>query len=306
MRRLGIIAVLCVLSAQACGQQLSQFSHFVTNYFAFNPAMAGSAPCLDLKLGYRKQWQGFEGAPSTAFANLHGNISSKGKNFHGIGGLVETDDTGPMSFTQLNLAYAYHMATSRTAMLSVGVSAGFSQHRVDYGSMTLDNFNDPAINASQSNFIYPQINFGLWLYDEDRFVGFSMRNLIENDIPGVGVSKMRRHYEAMAGKNVELGSEFMFKPAVQLKYVASTRLAIDAQALMDYQGKFAAGIGFRSENGLAALVRIDMFKYVTLAYAYDMTLSKVRFSGRNTHEIMIGIQACPTGEGKYIPCGAYM
>ena len=82
-------------------------------------------------------------------------------------------------------------------------------------------------------------------------------------------------------------------------------MALDAQALMDYKNKVAVGLGFRSENGLAALIQIDMFKYVSLAYAYDMTLSKVRLSGMHTHEIMIGIQACPSGEQKYIPCGAY-
>lgn len=289
----------------ASAQQMSQYSHFVNNYFAINPAMAGSAPCLDLKLGYRRQWIGIDGSPATAFTNLHGNFGQKGSNFHGIGGLVETDDTGPLSFTSLALAYAYHMKASRNSMFSVGVSAGMHQYRADIGGMILADPSDLAITGPASSFIYPQINFGLWWYREDRFIGFSMRNLVENRIPQSGAGRLRRHYEVMAGKNIQLNDEFQFKPAAQIKYVASSRMSLDVQAMMDYNSKVALGLGFRSEHGLTGLVKIDMFKYVNLSYAYDMTLNKLRLGGRNTHEVTIGIQACPTGEAKYIPCAAY-
>ena len=300
-----VVIVSIALSLSVYGQQLAQYSHFVNNYFTYNPAMAGSAPCLDMKLGYRKQWLGVVEAPTTAFANLHGNFGENGRNFHGIGGLVETDGAGPLSFTSLHLAYAYHMKASRKSMLSAGVAVGLFQYRIDISSMTLSNPYDPAILGPASAFVYPQINVGLWWYREDRFLGFSMRNIVENDIPQLTAAKLRRHYEVMAGKNINLSDDFQFKPAAQIKYVASSRMALDMQAMMDYKDKVALGLGFRSEHGLTGLLKIDMFKYVSLAYAYDMTLNKVRLGGRNTHEVTIGIQACPTGEAPYIPCAAY-
>lgn len=267
--------------------------------------MAGSAPCLDLKLGYRAQWRGIDDAPTTAFANLHGNFGQNGSNFHGIGGLVETDAAGPVSFTSLHLAYAYHMKASRKSMFSVGVAAGMFQYRMDIAGMTLADPHDPAIEGASSAFIYPQINFGLWWYSEDRFLGFSMRNLVENKIPQTGAGRLRRHYEVMAGQNIELSEEFQFKPAAQIKYVASSRMSLDMQAFMDYRDKVALGLGFRSEHGLSGLVKIDMFKYVNLAYAYDFSLNKIRLGGRSSHEVTIGIQACPQGVTRYIPCAAY-
>lgn len=305
MRAIFFILTFSLFGLAGSAQQMSQYSHFVTNYFAFNPAMAGSAPCLDLKLGYRKQWLGLEGSPATAFANLHGNFGQNGNNFHGLGGLVETDDTGPLSFTSIHLAYAYHLKASRKAMFAAGISAGMHQYRVDFGGMTLANPDDPAISGSASNFIYPGINIGLWWYREDRFLGFSIRNVVENRIPQMGSGRMRRHFELMGGKNIELSEDFQFKPAGQIKYVASSRMALDLQAMMDYKDKVALGLGFRSEHGLTGLVKIDMFKYVTLAYAYDFTLNKLRLGGRSTHEVTIGIQACPQGETRYIPCAAY-
>jgi type IX secretion system PorP/SprF family membrane protein len=305
MKRILVIALLFAPFVSE-GQQMSQFTHFVMNYFQINPAVAGSAPCLDLKLGYRHQWQGFEGAPTTAFASLHGNFGKKKNTFHGIGGLVETDDTGPISYTSMHVAYAYHMKVSRKAMLSAGVSAGFAQYRVDYGAMRLVDYSDPAVQGSFSQFIYPQINFGLWWYSADRYLGFAIRNLVENRVDDFGLeAKLKRDYSIAGGKIIEMSDDFEFQPAFLLKVSPGSKIALDVQTMIDYKDKVAVGLGFRGGNGLAALIKIDMFKYVTLGYAYDLTLSKVRFDGTNTHEIIIGIQACAVTDSRSIPCAAY-
>jgi hypothetical protein len=75
--------------------------------------------------------------------------------------------------------------------------------------------------------------------------------------------------------------------------------------MMDYKEKFQFGLGFRSESGLVGLVKVDLFKYVTVAYGYDLALSKMRYGGRNTHEIVLGIKACSTDEVGRVPCAAY-
>jgi type IX secretion system PorP/SprF family membrane protein len=304
MKKALVILLVC-LSAGIEAQQLPQYTHFVTNYFHYNPAMAGSAPCLDLKLGYRKQWGSFPGAPTTAFANAHGNFGGNGKNFHGVGGLVETDDTGILAFTSIYLAYAYHMKATRRSMISAGVAVGVHQYRIDYGRMELADFADPLAVPQGSNFLFPQVNAGLWWYREDRFIGFSIRNLVGKDIAQLDQGKLRPHYELMMGKNVELNDEFKFKPAAQLKYVAKSKVAIDVQGMMAYKDKIQLGLGFRSGNGLAGLIQVDMFKYLTLAYAYDLTLSKMRNGGTSSHELILGLQACPDGEQRGIPCAAY-
>ena len=41
-------------------QQVPQYSNFLNNYFALNPALAGSNQCLNVKIGYRNQWVGFQ------------------------------------------------------------------------------------------------------------------------------------------------------------------------------------------------------------------------------------------------------
>ena len=58
-------------------QQVPQYSNFLNNYFALNPALAGSNQCLNVKIGHRNQWVGFSGAPKTTFASFSSELKHK-------------------------------------------------------------------------------------------------------------------------------------------------------------------------------------------------------------------------------------
>lgn len=89
------------------------------------------------------------------------------------------------------------------------------------------------------------------------------------------------------------------------KYVAQSRIAVDINAMLQYKALMAVGLTFRNQFGLAALVKIDAFKYVSLSYAYDLSMSKMRYAGMNTHEFIIGIRACDFRDNRPVPCSAY-
>jgi type IX secretion system PorP/SprF family membrane protein len=191
-------------------------------------------------------------------------------------------------------------------MLATGVSAGFLQYRVDYGSILLDDFNDPAINNAVSDFVTPQINFGLWLYRGDRFYGLSARHLVENKIDGLSdQTKLVRHYTFSAGRSIRMNKDLFFKPAFLVNYVPGSKMSLDMQALLEFREKVTVGLAARTGNGLAAIIKLGLIKYVTVAYAYDMTLSKMRYGGLHTHEIVLGIRACASKERYHVPCAAY-
>jgi hypothetical protein len=75
--------------------------------FQDHVAAAGNKPCLDMRMGFRSQWTGFEGAPTYSFASLSGRISESERSIHGLGGRIETDEAGPWGTTALSLGYAY-------------------------------------------------------------------------------------------------------------------------------------------------------------------------------------------------------
>jgi type IX secretion system PorP/SprF family membrane protein len=307
MKKWIAVILLLALGKNFSAQQLSHFTFFTYNYLQYNPAVVGTAPCLDLKFGFRRQWKGFEGAPTTAFANIHGKIGKVKKfRFTGLGATMESDDAGPFGFTTLNLAIAHHMKLASKYFLSAGLGVGFAQYSVDYGEMTLEFQNiDPAITGGVNDFIFPTVNAGLWLYRSDRFYGLSVRNINSPKVDGLNDTRLKRHWTIANGYAIRLTEELGFKPAFLINYVGKSRASIDAQFLLDYHDMVAVGLAGRSGHGFSALLKLSVVKYVTIAYSYDITMNKIRYDGASTHEIILGIRACTQANPLHVPCAAY-
>ncbi|MBL7943069.1 MAG: type IX secretion system membrane protein PorP/SprF [Flavobacteriales bacterium] len=302
-----VMLLLAAVNGGLFAQQLPHYTNFIYNYFAYNPAVAGTTKCVELKLGYRDQWKGVPDAPRTAFANLHGKLKAGKWNFHGVGGLVDSDDAGPFSYTSIHLAYAYHARVARRYMLATGISMGFQQFRVDYGAMVMENYSDPAIQGPISKFVMPKVNLGIWLYRGDRFYGISIKNLNENGVEGLGIQNpdIKRHYHFTAGRSIRMNDDLYFKPAININFVSASDPDFDFTAQLEYREKVTIGLGGRFGVGLTGLIKLSVIKYVTLAYAYDLTVNPLRVDGLNTHEIIIGIRACSGDEKSKVPCAAY-
>jgi len=309
MKRSIFILLITLLAVATSAQQLPHYSNFVYNYLQYNPAVAGTAPCLDIKFGFRKQWTGLPETPQTIFANAHGKIGGKKKtsNFHGIGVAIENDKAGPFGYSSLHLLYAYHMRLSRKYTLSTGLGLGFSQFRINYSDMIMeDQANDLAIVGAVNDFVFPIVNFGLWLYRDDRFYGVSVRSIGARSIEGIqDGGKLQAHWTFANGYATKLGDDLTFKPALLLNYVARSKPSLEGQAMMDYKDKFALGLGARSGHGFTALIKVSAINYLTLAYAFDITANKMRYDGKNAHEIIIGIRSCKSANPLHVPCSAY-
>ena len=184
------LIISCCLILSVSAQQVAQYTQYVFNHFSINPAIAGSKDCMEGRLGYRTQWVGFENAPRTGWASLHGTIKNKAKPFdrqkHGVGIFMETDEQGVLGYTSLYLAYAYHLPMGQNSMMSMGLFGGIKQFKMDVGEITVINFNDPLISSSASVTVAPEIAPGIWLYDNRKWVGLSMFHALGNRIDGVG------------------------------------------------------------------------------------------------------------------------
>ena len=307
MKRLLIISILLLLAEGWRAQQLPQFTYFTYNYMQYNPAVVGTAPCLDLKFGVSRQWNGFEGAPTTGFANIHGKIGKKSQfHFHGLGATVENDDAGPFNYTTVHVSYAYHTKLASKYFLAAGIGLGFAQYSIDYGEMTFENqLAETAITGIVNDFVFPMFNAGLWLYRSDRFYGLSVRSLNSKSIDGLTDTEVRRHYTFANGYATRITQELTFKPAFLINYVGKSRASIDGQLVLSFKDMVDVGIGARSGHGFSALLKLSAIRYVTIGYAYDVTMNKIRYVSGSTHEIVVGIRACKEGNKMYVPCAAY-
>lgn len=318
MRKLFAIGFFALVTGGAFGQQISQYTNFTFNYFQINPAVAGTQKCPDIRLGYRTQWVGFEGQPKTAYASVHAALGGENKinkSKHGIGGFVESDSNGPLGRTALYLAYAYHFQFNRKWMMSAGLFLGFQQYRFNINEVSVENFNDPALQGSSTSFVFPDITPGLYFYDKTWTFGVAVAHIIGNPIQNLGTtsnpevagdSRLRRHVSIMASKQLGKEDGFSYTPAVMMRFVGASTPAIDLNFLVEYKKKVGLGVAYRNGDALAGIFRLRFFKYFTAAYGFDFTTSRIRTASSNTHEITLGISICPKGaeQGK-IPCAAY-
>ncbi|MCB0778081.1 MAG: type IX secretion system membrane protein PorP/SprF [Flavobacteriales bacterium] len=294
------LLIAWTLALLAEGQQIAQYTQYVFNHFSVNPAVAGSKDCMDVRLGYRQQWVGFEGAPTTAWASIHGTLKPKGKpyqaNKHGIGAFVEADDTGPLGYTHFYLAYAYHLQVSRGYYLSAGVFGGVKQLKLDQGQVTLENYDDPAIaEAAGSVVVYPEVAPGLWAYGNTFWAGVAAFGLLNNQVDGIGVETRAtsRHLKLSGGYRVRIGRHTAFTPSTLIRVSPGSPVGFDLNAMVDWKRKYGIGVSYRNQDAVAFMGKVSFLKYFSLGYSYDITTSPLRVSSSNTHEVILAITPCP-------------
>lgn len=304
-----LLASLAFAPRAVEAQQLPIRTTAMLNPFQDNPALAGSRECLDLHFGHRTQWAGFEGAPRTSFVNLHGQIAEQGPNFHGFGGRVDSDEAGPWGHLAVNLAYAYNLKLTTGARLAAGLSAGLYQFRLNQSLIDLPDVevaNDPAFQG-ESAFLFPSIDLGLALYDKEWFVGASLINATGASLGDIGAqSEVRTHFALTANAKIELYRDWNFRPSAQIRAGAAVPATADLIFALDYDDIAGFGLGYRTSAELIATARVKVLEYLSIGYAYGFTTSVMRAASANSHEIVIGINACSgNSRGRYTSCPAY-
>jgi len=306
MKKFLVISFLFfVVNTQA--QQTSQFSQYIFNYFAINPAMAGSERCLNFSIGYRSQWLKIEGAPQTGFGSFSSEIFGKKRSInqtkHGAGMYMENDVIGPMARTSINLAYAYHFPVSRDVRASAGLFVGLHQFKLDVSKIELAQSGDPLIDGSGNKLLVPNFSPGVFLSNKDWFAGYSIKQLARNKWKVVGTDKSRDrwHHYLVGGKRFDTG-KINFIPSGMLKYAGFSTPSLDLNVIAELNKSFDVGIGWRNQDQIGAMFKIKFAQFFTLGYAFDYTISSLRFGSSNTHELIIKISACPHDQGDNYDC----
>ncbi len=312
MRWLVTFTLIALCMADVRAQQLTQYTQYVFNHFSVNPAVAGSKECLDVRLGVRQQWMNFEGAPRTGWASLHGMIGSKRRpymsNRHGIGAFAEADNAGNWGYSRFLLAYAYHIQVMEDTYLAFGAFAGVQQMKFDVGNVIATEFNDPALDSRSSVLIVPDITPGIWWYNRNAWAGLSLHNALGNRMEGIGQqARLSRHFMISGGYRYKFGPKMVVIPSTLIKKSGGSPLAMDVNAMAEWNRTLALGVGLRGGDAFTLLMRITLLKYIQVGYSYDITTSKLRLSSANTHEFVLGITPCGREDGgrRMISCPAF-
>ena len=99
------------------------FTHYMYNTIAVNPAYAGSRGALTMSALNRSQWIGLEGAPVTQTFYIHSPLRNEKM---GLGFSAINDRIGPIDQTSLYADYAYHTKLTENIKLAFGLKAGIN------------------------------------------------------------------------------------------------------------------------------------------------------------------------------------
>lgn len=288
IRFIGIIIVMFAVN-NVNAQQQSQFSMYMFNPLAVNPAYAGSKDALNANLLSRFQWVGLEGAPMTQTFSIHTPI--KKKNI-GLGFSVVNDKIGSTNHTSVNGDFSYRIKLNhRKEYFSFGLKGGLGVYNADYNDRNVQDATDELFATPVQNKMTPNLGFGVYYYGKKHYVGLTTPQLISNvvvtDVSG-SESVEAMHLYLIAGYVFELNSLIQFKPSLITKYAPNAPLSMDLNASFLLYEKIWLGAMYRLNESVGANFVFYINDYLKFGYAFDFSTTAIQQYSRGSHEIMLG------------------
>lgn len=280
-----LLAFCLIQSALSFGQQMPQFSQYQRNQYMVNPGAAGMYDFVDITLGGRMQWAGFENAPMSSYLYASSVISRKprvrynpalrtsvgpvrspevntGKLKHALGGMLIADQYG--AFRQLKgaLTYALHIPLSNKMNMSFGANVGISNRAFLQDRAQTLNILNPSLGytdntydtyAQSANMNTMDIGAGLYVYSQKLFLGIAAEQLTR-DLVSFGGTNMvyvdpRMHLNFSAGYKFSLGDNLSLMPSVLLKYMQPAPLSLEGTLQLEYKEWLWFALSFRQGVG---------------------------------------------------------
>lgn len=282
--------LLCCLLLLSYGLQAQQdplYSQYMLNPLLINPAYAGSNNNFNAMLGYRTQWTGLEGKPTTVNVSAHSSLLD---NKLGVGMLIVQDRIGNISNTETNFSAAYKLAF-KEQVLSFGMQAGVQNYRTDFSEL---NIFDPGDNAFVGGERGTRINIGAGaiLKSEKFFIGLSVPRLMPSTFENGGqqFELYNQHYYLAGSYVYHLKDNIRLKPSLLLRGVKGAPASVDLAFNVNLNAIHTAGLFTRNFNTYGVLLQTIFKEQYRFGYVFEMPTNKSVGTQFTTHEITLGIQ----------------
>ena len=294
MKKIAIISFIllfnCSINIEA--QQLPIYSQYLLNDYAYNPAVAGKNDYFDVKSNHRYQWVGITDAPRTYTLTINGPLKHEKM---GLGGFIYTDHVGPTRRTGFQASYSYHFRLNSTLKLSLALSAGLSEWKLDAHKITLDVSNDMVLINNIMRTVVPDAKFGFLLYDKNWFFGAAIPNLIQSKLEfsnttNTGLSKLENHYYAHGGYTLIINEDINIEPSLLIKYGPPAPIQFDIMARAIWKQQVWAGLAYRTMDAASLMLGYLFKENILFGYSYDFSTSNIRNYSSGTHEFMLGVR----------------
>ena len=285
-----IIGFATLFSFAGNAQQISSLALNSLNRYSLNPAVAGTKAYTFVSTSYSKNWSGIEGAPEIQALSGHSLLSQK----TAVGLNIVNENTGLSGKTSAEFTFAYHLPISQGGTkLSFGLSGVVTQHKLFREKFIMDDPSDEATNNAENSVILPDANFGISLYQENKFyIDLAARQLLGRQVSFLNADNLEniqvRHFSFGAGYTFNVNDNIQIEPSVLAKATEKMDYQIDAGLKAVLKKSFSLGCYYRTGDNSAILPFIGFdTKNVMFAYSYGVLMGEVANYSTGSHEIML-------------------
>ncbi|MDZ4681769.1 MAG: PorP/SprF family type IX secretion system membrane protein [Saprospiraceae bacterium] len=305
MTRILLLLLLSLAPIAVFAQQLSLFTQYRENATLINPAAIEGdyfayGQNMTFGVSYRAQWVGLANGPRTQ--TLRGSYLNT--DYSGVtlmaGGHLINDQTGPTGFTGVyGRIGGVVSGDPEYSGLSIALSAGLVQYRVDASKIRLRDPNDVIGEQDQSQ-LFPDVGLGVYYYqmvgDGDFFyTGVSVPQVIGLDLTfqdenGEFYTKRVQHFYGLLGFYKFFDNDSFLEPSVWVKYAPNAPINADINLRYQMPSSFWIGTGvstggnFHMDAGV--IIGQNTFdNTIRIGYGFDYSFSSFGPTAGSTHEI---------------------
>jgi type IX secretion system PorP/SprF family membrane protein len=284
MRKIVFTLSFALTLVASHAQQDPLYSQYLNNPILVNPAYTGINNKLNVVAGYRMQWAGFDGSPTTLNFSSH---SSFFQNKVGAGIIVVQDKIGETKITQYNATYSYKIELKKGRTFSFGLQTGLTNYRNDNEQLNPKQAGDPAfafINDLKFN-----VGAGIMLKSERFLIGLSAPRLTKAsvDMGGQSIEIYNQHYYLLGAYVVYLTDRIRLKPSVLLKATKGA-FSTDLNFNLNLEENYTVGLFTRNLDTYGLLVQMNIKDY-RIGYVFEVPSNNSVGARFTSHELSLAL-----------------
>ena len=287
-----LVFAFCVC-AIAHAQQLPQFTSYQLSPYLYNPAYAGVDGYTQLNAVIREQWSGINKAPETKSISVFGPLRNEKM---ALGGVVISDKLGAESKNGFQLSYAYHLRLKNDLSLSLGLSGGLMQYKLDNTVINPYDAGDPVFSIPGLTDVVPNASFGMYLYNEKFFLSLAVPQLLNSSFSALDDfngellgGSLVNHYYLGCGFQRELNNQWNIEPSLLLKKTAQVPIQFEFVTKLTYKDMLWTALGYRNNESALLYLGYDINNQFYVAYGHDFITSELNTVSSGTNEFKFGM-----------------
>ncbi len=265
-----------------------RLNNFWDNLYSINPAYITNKYLGSIDIATRRQWLGFEGAPTTNI--ITGTLVLDKLNTQ-FGIKAYEDKVGYTHSSSVSLSYAYAANLNEDWRLHLGIAASFQNLWYDMDKIKVDLLSDPTLYDKLISSNHYNADIGAELASRSLRIGISGQNIF---------SMFRNNNQDIANSNfiyatyrnfseeesqIDLGGGIYGVKNMRVYQMGLSGTAYFKNAAMD--DLFQVGVFYRTPNEMGAIAGFNINKSLYVSYSYDFNVSGISRSSTGSHELML-------------------